>query len=72
VESLLADVRAPPLETLGAMPMAEFLPKRERTALATALNTLLASPTFEARRKGALLDVDGWLAPVQTAARRRR
>ena len=63
VESLLADVRDPPLETLGAMPMSEFLPKRERTALATALNTLLASPTFEAWRKGAPLDVDGWLAP---------
>lgn len=63
VEALLGDVRDPPLETIGAMPMSEFLPKRERTALATALNTLLASPTFEAWRKGAPLDVDAWLAP---------
>ncbi len=63
VEALLGDVRDPPLETIGAMPMSEFLPKRERTALATALNTLLASPTFEAWRRGAPLDVDAWLAP---------
>lgn len=63
VEALLGDVREPPLETIGAMPMGEFLPKRERTALATALNTLLASPTFEAWRRGAPLDVDAWLAP---------
>lgn len=32
VESLLDDVRNPPVETLGAMPIAEFLPKRERPA----------------------------------------
>ena len=63
VASLLDEVRAPPVETLGAMPFDEYLPKRERTALATALNTLLASPTFEAWRTGAPLDVAGWLAP---------
>jgi hypothetical protein len=63
VEHLLADVRDPPVESLGAMPIAEFLPKRERTQLATALNTLLASPTFEAWRMGSPLDVDAWLAP---------
>jgi hypothetical protein len=50
VASLLEDVRTPPLDTLGAMPIDEYLPRRERTALATALNTLLASPTFEAWR----------------------
>jgi hypothetical protein len=63
VASLLEDVRTPPLETLGAMPIDEYLPRRERTALATALNTLLASPTFEAWRSGAPLDVTEWLAP---------
>jgi hypothetical protein len=63
VENLLVDVRDPPVDTLGAMPMQEFLPKRERTALATALNTLLASPTFEAWRKGSPLDVEAWLRP---------
>ena len=65
VERLLEDVREPPVDQLGAMPIAEFLPKRERTALATALNTLLASPTFEAWRMGAPLDVEAWLSPRQ-------
>jgi hypothetical protein len=63
VASLLEDVRHPPLETLGAMPIDEYLPKRDRTSLATALNTLLASPTFEAWRMGAPLDVAAWVAP---------
>ena len=36
-------------------------PKRERRALAAALNTLLASPTFASWRKGATLDVGEWL-----------
>jgi hypothetical protein len=63
VPALLEDVRKPPVAKLGAMPIDEFMPKRERTALATALNTLLASPTFEAWRQGAPLDVAAWLAP---------
>jgi hypothetical protein len=41
----------------------EFLPRRDRTSLATALNTLLASPTSESWRRGAPGDVAQWLAP---------
>jgi hypothetical protein len=63
VEALLCDVREPPMEEIGAMPIDEFLPKRERLSLATALNTLLASPTFEAWRTGSPLDVASWVAP---------
>lgn len=63
VEALLGDVRNPPVEQLGAMPIDEFLPKKERLSLATALNTLLASPTFESWRMGAPLDVASWVAP---------
>jgi hypothetical protein len=63
VASLLNDVRTPPIDTIGAMPLAEFLPKRERQALATALNTLLASPTFESWRSGDPVDVESWFAP---------
>ena len=37
--------------------------KSDRTLLATALSTLLASPTFESWRQGAPLDVAQWLAP---------
>lgn len=63
VASLLQDVREPPVATMGALPMDEYLPKRDRLSLATALNTLLASPTFESWRVGEALDVREWLAP---------
>jgi Helicase HerA, central domain len=63
VASLLGDVREPPIERMGALPLDEFLPKKDRQSLATALNTLLASPTFESWRTGASLDVEEWLAP---------
>jgi hypothetical protein len=39
------------------------LPKSERKALAAALNTLLASPTFASWRQGVTLDVAAWLTP---------
>jgi hypothetical protein len=41
----------------------DFLPKAERKALAAALNTLLASPTFASWREGTALDVGAWLTP---------
>ncbi len=63
VRSLLDDVRTPPLEVIGAMPVDEFISNSERSSLAGALNTLLASPTFEAWRQGGPLDVSEWLAP---------
>lgn len=63
VASLLEDVRKPPIEKVGAMSVDEFLPKKDRLSLATALNTLLASPTFESWRTGAPLDVAAWVAP---------
>jgi hypothetical protein len=63
VGSLLDDVRKPPIDKLGAMPIDEFLPKRDRLSLATALNTLLAWPTFESWRTGAALDIASWIAP---------
>ena len=63
VAALLSDLVEPPLESIGAMAVDDYLSKRERHALATALNTLLASPTFEAWRQGVPLDVGAWLAP---------
>lgn len=63
VASLLEDVRRPPIDQVGAMSVEEFLPKKDRLSLATALNTLLASPTFESWRTGAPLDVAAWVAP---------
>jgi len=61
---LLADLARPPVTKVGALDMDEFLPPKERQALAQELNALLASPTFASWRQGASLDVGAWLAPV--------
>jgi len=61
--ALLADVLEPPVETMGALPLDEFVSKSDRKALAAALNTLLASPTFASWRTGATLDIGEWLTP---------
>jgi hypothetical protein len=60
---LLQDIAKPPIEKIGALDVDAFLPKTERKALAAALNTLLASPTFASWREGATLDVGEWLKP---------
>jgi hypothetical protein len=61
--SLLRDLSDPPIDEVGALALDDFLPKSERKALAAALNTLLASPTFASWREGAALDVGEWLTP---------
>jgi hypothetical protein len=61
--TLLADLAQPPIESIGALAVDEFLPKSERKALAAALNTLLASPTLASWRQGLTLDVGEWLKP---------
>lgn len=63
LSALMEDVREPPIERIGALPMNEFMKKTERRALAAAMNSLLASPTFASWRQGATLDVDDWLKP---------
>ncbi len=60
---LMQDLRKPPIPTVGALPIDEFLPKSERKALTAALNTLLASPTFASWREGTTLDIGEWLTP---------
>ena len=62
LESLLHDLREPPIDTIGALPLDEFIPKGERRSLGAALNALLASPTFASWRQGAPLDVARWFA----------
>jgi hypothetical protein len=59
--SLLTDVLTPPIEQIGAQAIDEFMSLKDRRALATALNTLLASPSFASWRQGASLDVGEWL-----------
>ncbi|MBK8253768.1 MAG: DUF853 family protein [Polyangiaceae bacterium] len=60
---LLADLVEPPISTVGAMAVDDFLSPKERKELAQQLNALVASPTFSAWQKGAALDVGAWLAP---------
>ncbi len=63
LNTLLLDLAEPPLDRVGALPLNDFISKSDRKSLAAALNTLLASPTFESWREGAALDVDEWLTP---------
>ena len=63
VKLLLEDVLNPPTEQIGALGIDAFLPRRERNLLATALNTVLASPTFESWRQGCAFDIAQWVAP---------
>jgi hypothetical protein len=60
---LLSDLATPPIDHVGALKVDAFLPKRDRQALAAALNTLLASPTFASWRQGVTLDIREWLTP---------
>lgn len=56
--ALIAQVQRPPFERLGVLPLDLFYPEKERTALAMALNGLLASPRFGAWLEGDPLRVD--------------
>ncbi len=57
LETLLAQIADPPFEKIGALPLETAFPRKERQGLVLALNNLLASPSFEAWRKGEPLDV---------------
>jgi DNA helicase HerA-like ATPase len=63
IGALMQDLVAPPITEIGALSLNSFLRKKERSNLAAALNSLLASPTFSSWRKGVSLDVAEWVAP---------
>jgi hypothetical protein len=63
IAALLGDLAEPPVREIGALPLEEFLPKKERQSLAQDMNTILASPTFASWRQGSPLDVGAWLRP---------
>ncbi|MBL8678567.1 MAG: DUF853 family protein [Myxococcales bacterium] len=69
--SLMHDLETPPVDTVGAMPIDRFVSKKDRRALAAALNALVASPSFASWRTGAPMDIAQWLRPVanETAPR---
>jgi hypothetical protein len=55
---LLSSLVDPPMDSLGALSMEAFYPRDERMKLVMALNTLLASPAFEAWTEGVPLNMD--------------
>ncbi len=66
LETLIADLKKPPISTIGALPLEEFFPSKERAGLAQDLNALVASPTFASWRMGAPLDVKSWMQRTDT------
>ncbi|GMU62956.1 MAG: hypothetical protein AMXMBFR34_47190 [Myxococcaceae bacterium] len=53
---LVRQVGTPPFASVGALPLEDFFPQKERQALMIRLNGLLASPKFAAWRTGEPLD----------------
>jgi hypothetical protein len=54
---LIMQVQKPPFERLGAFPVENFFPEKDRFSLAMLLNNFLASPSFEIWREGQPLDI---------------
>lgn len=53
---LVRQVNQPPFNVVGALPLDDFFPQRERQGLMIRLNGLIASPKFQAWRTGEALD----------------
>jgi hypothetical protein len=58
---LIMQVQNPPFQKLGAFPVENFFPEKDRTLLAMTLNNILASPAFQSWREGQPLDVRAML-----------
>lgn len=59
--ALIQEIQAPSFARVGVMDVETFYPGKERFALATALNGLLASPGFSTWLTGEPLDIQGIL-----------
>jgi Sec-independent protein translocase protein TatA len=57
VEELIHQIQSPPMMKVGVVDLEAFYPAKERFELAMALNSLLASPGFEAWLEGEPLDI---------------
>lgn len=58
---LIPAIQEPPFQRLGVMELESFFPAKDRFALATRLNNLLAAPGFAAWLSGDPLDIDALL-----------
>ncbi len=61
LEALIGNVTNPPFEKIGVLPLQSFYPQSDRLKLAMLLNSILASPTFNAWTLGESLDIDALL-----------
>ncbi len=61
LNELILQTQTPPFEKLGAFPLENFFPERDRMQLAMMLNNILASPGFEIWREGQNLDIQALL-----------
>lgn len=59
--ALIQQIQTPPVDRVGALDLDSFYPAKERFALATTLNNLLAAPGFDAWLEGEPLDIDRML-----------
>ena len=58
---LILQTQDPPFDKLGAFPLNNFFPQRDRSELAMLLNNFLASPTFQSWIEGQPLDIQSML-----------
>ncbi len=65
LDVLLPRLVEPPFDVLGWFPLEEVIGREARQALAVALNTVAASPSFAPWMTGEPLDVAAWLAPAE-------
>ena len=55
--SLISQIQTPPMDRVGVLDVEAFYPSKERNALATSLNNLLAAPGFASWMHGESLDI---------------
>ncbi len=58
LSELILQVQTPPFDRLGAFPVENFFPAKDRMDLAMLLNNFLASPSFQSWLEGQPLDVN--------------
>lgn len=59
---LIGQIQSPPLRKLGVFELDSFFPEKDRNGLAMRLNSLVASPSFQAWTAGPPLDIQAMLS----------
>jgi hypothetical protein len=59
--TLIRAIQEPPIQQIGVFDLESFLPRKDRVALARALNNIFAAPGFATWRAGVPLEVEDFL-----------